>query len=103
MSELTDKAVAKITEEMMSLGVPIAQAIEEYLTGKCTTDAVAEKLLVEEKSLSGAVKMIWDEARKRRKGNCAYIPPEEVYEMVDTYYGINETEATEVIDIMSLL
>lgn len=103
MSELTNKAIAKITDEMMKLEDPIAQGVEEHLTEICTTDAIAEKLLAPEKSLKGATDMLWAEAKKRKKGNSAYIPPAEAYAMVDEYYGINEAAQTEVIDIMSLL
>lgn len=100
MSELTNKAIAKITDEMMKLNDPIAQGVEEYLTKKCTTDEIAEKLLAEDKSLADATGMLWEEAKKRRKGQSAYIPPDEVYAMVEEYYGINQPN---VIDIMSLL
>lgn len=91
---MKDKAIAKITDEAMKINDPMAFAIEEHLTKKCTTNAVAEKLLAEDKSLRQAYDMIWAEARKRKKGNCAYIPPEEVYEMVDKYYGIGQIGST---------
>ena len=32
------------------------------------------------------------EAKRRAKGNVAYIPPQEVFAMVDEYYGITATE-----------
>ena len=88
---MKDKAIAKITEEAMKINDPVAFAIEEHLTNKCTTTAVAKKLLAEGKELKGAYDAVWAEARKRKKGNCAYIPPEEVYEIVDKYYGLGQT------------
>ena len=86
---MKNKAIAKITEEAMKINDPLAFAIEEHLTNKCTTTAVAEKLLNEGKSLKGAYDAVWAEAKKRKKGNCAYIPPEEVYEIIDEYYGLS--------------
>ena len=88
---MKDKAIAKITEEAMKIDDPVAFAIEEHLTQLCTSNTVAEKLLAEDKSLKQAYDNVWAEARKRKKGNCAYIPPEEDYEMVDKYYGLDQT------------
>lgn len=88
---MKDKAIAKITEEAMKIDDPIAFAIEEYLTGKIRTNAEAALILAEDKKLMEAYNKVWAEARKRRKANCAYIPPEEVYEIIDEYYGLNNT------------
>ena len=41
---MIDKAIEKLTKEMMKLNDPFAQAIEEHLTEICTSDAVAEKI-----------------------------------------------------------
>jgi len=90
---MIDKAIEKITKEAMAINDPVAFAIEEHLTEKCTSDAAAVLLLAEDKSLRQAYDKIWAEAGKRRKGNCAYIPPEEVYEMVDKYYGLEQLGA----------
>ena len=105
---MINKAIARITEEMMKLNDPVAQGIEEYLTGICTSVSVAEKLLDPSKTLSGAYSKVWDEAKKRKKGNCAYIPPEEVYAMVREYYGIEDgpsrpAKSTAKINAMDLL
>lgn len=108
---MKDKAIARITDEMMKINTPHAQAVEEYLTGICTTDAVAEKLLDERKSLKGFLDELLKEAKKRSKGNVAYIAPEEVWEMVEKYYGITEEDkssmvaapAEDIIDISDFL
>lgn len=86
---MTDKAIEKITREAMEINDPVAFGIEEHLTGMCTTNTVAMKILEDDKKLKEIYDKVWSEARKRRKGNCAYIPPEEVYAMVDEYYGLN--------------
>lgn len=106
---MKDKAIAKITEEAMKIDDPIAFAIEEYLTGKIRTNAEAALILAEDKTLKGAYDKVWAEARKRKKGNCAYIPPEEVYEIIDEYYGLHSSrkadhrgEAAEKVDVLDL-
>ena len=91
----------------MAINDPVAIAIEEHLTGLCTSSTIAMKILAEDKSLKTIYDKIWDEARKRRKGNCAYIPPEEVFAMVDEYYDISTSEqfakpAREGVNVLDL-
>ena len=106
---MKDKAIEKITKEAMEIDDPVAFGIEEYLTDKIRTNAEAALILAEDKKLMGAYDKVWAEARKRRKGNCAYIPPEEVYEIVDEYYGLHSSrkadhrgEAAEKVDVLDL-
>ena len=86
---MTDKAIEKITKEAMEINDHVAFGIEEHLTELCTTNTVAMKILDDDKKLKEIYDKVWSEARKRREGSCAYIPPEEVYAMVDEYYGLN--------------
>ena len=96
---MKDKAIAKITEEAMAIGDPMAIAIEEHLTARCTNTQIAEKLLAEDKSLKKAIDVIMQKARKiaqeNRKGNTghAVISDADAYKMVDEYYGIDEKAA----------
>ena len=92
---MKDKAIAKITEEAMAINDPVAFGIEEYLTEICTSNTVAMKILAEGKHLKVIYDKVWAEARKRRTSgkNCVFIPPAEVYAMVDKYYSINEQAA----------
>ena len=53
---MIDKAIAKLTQEMMEANDPVIQMIEEHLTEVCTTDEIAEKILAEGKTLKGALK-----------------------------------------------
>lgn len=87
---MTDKAIEKITKEAMKINDPVAFGIEEHLTEICTNDTVARKILAEDKSLKTIYDKLWAEAKKRKKGQCAFIPPAEVYAMIDEYYGIDE-------------
>ena len=84
---MINKAIAKITNEMMEKNDALARLIEEHLTEKCTSIAVAEKILDPNKQLAAIHRMIWDAARKRKEGNSAFIPDAEIYKMIDKYYG----------------
>ena len=108
---MINKAIEKITKEAMSINDPVAFGIEEHLTEICTSNAVAMKILAEDKSLKAIYDKVWAEARRRKKGNCVFIPPAEVYAMIDEYYGIDESskparatrapaERTNVLDLI---
>lgn len=101
---MINEAIKKITEEMMKINDPVAQGIEEYLTGICTTESVAQKILDPSKKLEEIHRKVWDEAKRRKKGNCAFIPEGEVYEMVRKYYGIGEeTKHKDKVNVLDLL
>ena len=108
MSDLTDRAIARITEECQKKEYLIP--FEEYLTS-IMTDKIAEKVLDEKKSLQGCFDKMKETAEKHmvRNGNIgtAYIPPEEGFAIIRDYYGIDITTKTSpepgVIDIMDFL
>ena len=68
---MIDKAIKKITEEMMKIDSPLAQGIGEHLTEVCKSNDVAEKLLEESKSLKTLCDNITAEAKKRQKNDVA--------------------------------
>lgn len=100
---MIEKAIAKVTDEMMKMDDPLAQMIEEHLTKNCNSERIAEKLLDPNKTLKEVHGKIWDEARTRRKGNGAYIPDQEIYDMVDEYYGITPASKADTINVLDLL
>lgn len=101
--EMIDKAIAKITAEMMEIDTPFARAIEEHLTGICKTQAVAEKILNPDKTLKGACEYIENQARKQVKGHgVAVISDEDGYRMAEEYFGIEKT-GSKKINVMDLL
>lgn len=104
---MIEKAIARITDEMMKIDDPLAQMLEEHLTEICTTDQVAERLLDPKKTLKKLHTKIWDVARDRKKGNGAYIPDEEIYKMAEDYYQISQPsqtpQKTTQIDVLDLL
>ena len=104
----TDEAIAKMAEEIK--GKDYLIPFEEYLTSICTTDAVAEKLMKEGQSLQGAFGTMRDIAKKRHVQGCAYIPPEEGFEIIRNYYGITDkdmknstTQPAQTINVLDLL
>ena len=115
MSDLTNRAIARITEECQKKEYLIP--FEEYLTS-IMNDKVAEKVLKEEKTLQGCFDEMEKAAKKHmiRNGNVgpvfppiysAYIPPEEGFSIIRSYYGIDLTENSGqepgVIDITDFL
>lgn len=105
MSDLTDRAIARITEECQKRDYLVP--FEEYLTS-IMNDKVAEKVLDEKKTLQGCFERMQSIARGRAKSGCAFIPPDEGFSIIRDYYGINLTEKIgpkepDVIDIMDFL
>lgn len=102
MSEKTNRAIARITDECK--GNEHLIPFEEYLTSICTSDEVADKILNTGKSLSGCFEKMKGIAKGRAKNGCAYIPPEEGFRIIRDYYGIEDSKKTgPAIDIMDFL
>lgn len=94
---IIDQAIAKITKEAMTLNSPFATFIEEHLTEICTTTAVAEKLLAEDKRLEGFVKEQTDLMRAKAKQGgsgvqVAGASDAEFYAAAEKFYGIAEED-----------
>ena len=103
---MINKAIAKITDEAMSMPAGkqnLAIMFEEHLTKMCTNEAVAKKLLAEEKSLKDFTEDIWKQAKEKATGGALHWPDGELFELVEEYYGIGKVEQTSAIDIMDLL
>ena len=108
MSDLTDRAIARITEECQKKEYLIP--FEEYLTS-IMTDKIAEKVLDEKKTLQGCFDEMKKTAEKHMVRNenvgTACIPPEEGFAIIRDYYGIDNAEKASqdpgVIDITDFL
>ena len=100
---MIDKAIEKLTKEMMKLNNTFAQAIEEHLTEICTSDAVAEKILQEGKSLEAACDSIREVAKKNAVGGVGAVSDEDAHRMAEEYYGINRAEKHETLNVLDLL
>lgn len=102
MSEKTNRAIARITDECK--GNEHLIPFEEYLTSICTSDEVADKILNANKTLKGCFEKMKGIARNRAKNGCAYIPPEEGFRIIRDYYGIEDkAKSSPAIDIMDFL
>ena len=86
---MKDKAIARITEQAMKMDHPLATVIEEYLTDRCTTNEVAEKLLDESKTVKEIFDGIEEKARKEAKNGFGMMKDEDLYGMIDDYYGLD--------------
>ena len=105
MSKIND-AIAKITTECE--GKDYLIPFEEYLTGICTTDQIAERILNPKKTLVKCFEQMKSIAKKRAVNGAAYIPPEEGFRIIRNYYEIElsekkEKKSAEVVDVLDLL
>ena len=100
---MINKAIEKLTKEMMKMNDPFSQAIEEHLTGICTSDTVAVKILQEGKSLKGACDSIREVAKKNAVGGVGTVSDEDAYKMAEEYFGINRAEKHETLNVLDLL
>ena len=83
-----DVEVAALSEKNMEVGNGIA----EYLKQKAMEDdTLARAIRRKGKNLKQICEDVWKEASKRKKGNCAYIPPFEVFQMARAYYMKGES------------
>ena len=89
---MKDKAIARITDEMMKINTPLARYIEEHLTEICTNEKVAEKLLNKEKTLKKICNDVIAEAGKHKSGNVGMISDADVLQMARDYYGITSED-----------
>lgn len=108
---MKDKAIAKITEEAMAIDDPLAFAIEEYLTGRCTSTATAQKILDDGKKLQELHDQLIKKAmgmakplKGNTKGKFAWF---DIEEDIAAYYGLDSKPApvktsTERVDILDM-
>lgn len=108
---MKDKAIAKITAEAMAIDDPLAFAIEEYLTDRCTSTGTAQKLLDENKKMEELHDQLMKKAMskaKTLKGNAkakgVYL---DISKEIDAYYGLDSKPApvrmnTERVDILDM-
>ena len=88
MSIKTDQAKRKLAEECQ--GKDYLIPFEEYLTGICINDKIADLILAEDKKLEKCFGKMKEIARKRAQNGCACIPPDEGFEIIREYYCITD-------------
>ena len=103
MTELQNQAVKKIDEAGEK--IPGSKAFAEYIIQKLIkTDAAAQKIL--DGDFKKLIENIKSRARKEAEGNCAVIPDFEVYEWINEFYKLTDsdlqaTETQKVADILA--
>lgn len=108
---MINEAIGYITEQAMEIAEKEPEKrnaiikIEEHLTAKCTTTAIAEMLLKKEKSLKELYKKIEDHARKKLEESKTHsrvicLTSQQVFEIADEYYEIaSDTTSTEKLSM----
>ena len=66
------------------------ELVGEHIIDQITTEAAAEAVLQEKKSLAGAMQKIQTEAGRQKHGNCAVIEDSEEYGWAREYFGLTE-------------
>lgn len=104
---MIDEAIRKITDEAMSMPEgkrSLAIMFEEHLTEKCTNETIAKMILEPDRSLKKFTEDIWKQARNKAKNGALHWPDNELFELLEDYYGIGKMpKASNAIDIMDLL
>lgn len=78
-----DMEVSELEKDNMELGTGIAEYMKQQAMEK---EEIAEAVMQPGKHLEDICKMAWEEAKKRKKGRCVYIPPFEIFQMAKAYY-----------------
>lgn len=88
---MINEAIKKITDEAENKAHLIP--LEEHLTNICN-EKIAGKILQEDKHLADAFKTIRTHAKSKAQGGVAVLTDEEVYSLLEKYYGITEEDKT---------
>ncbi len=112
---MINEAIEHITNQAMEIAKQPEKReaiikIEEHLTAKCNSEAIAEKLLDKKKSLNALYISIEEKAKEmitKKAGTvCVSLTSEDVFAMVDEYYGIDtkkEAEPAPEVNIFDLI
>lgn len=93
LTEGQKRAIEKLDKEMEAAKDPCSKYIAEQLLQLATScPEVAEKILAEKKSLTGALDAIKAEAKKHAVGGCACIDEIQTMEIACEYYNIKATK-----------
>lgn len=90
MTELMQKAVAKIDGEAEKGGASLKRIAQHVIDKLIYDDESANKVLDEKKTLADCWKTLMNKARPLAENGCAFVEPQTVYEWVSDYFGISE-------------
>ena len=93
LTEGQKRAIEKLDKEMEAAKDPCFKYIAEQLLQLATScPEVAEKILEQKKTLSGALLAVREEAKKHAVGGCACLDEIQTMEIACKYYNIAKTE-----------
>lgn len=93
LTEGQKRAIEKLDKEMEAVKDPCFKYIAEQLLQLATScPEVAEKILEQKKSLSGALLAVRQEAKKHAVGGCACLDEIQTMKIACKYYNIDNTE-----------
>ncbi len=78
-----DAEVRDLDDKNVELGAGIAEYMKQQVM---ENEKLASAVMDKDKHLEDVCKQAWKEAESRKKGNCAYIPPFEIFQMAKAYY-----------------
>lgn len=87
---MKDKAIEKINAELQKAGNnPYTEIVGHYIIDRCLDAACAEKVMMDGKTLKGAMDAIMERAKRAKQGSVAVLTPSEVFGAVDKYFGLS--------------
>jgi hypothetical protein len=87
------EAIIKINTEMQVKPDDLyLEAIGQHVIDHCGNVAAAEAVLKKGKTLKGAMDKVMEAAKVRKQGSVAVMRDDEVYAIVDRYFGIDSME-----------
>lgn len=106
VNKLNEKAIDILKGELEKEHSPMVPTVPiiNYLIDKCEKDEnFADRITLENKNLKECLEYVLQEVKKKLNGKNGYIPDQEVYNMVETYYLLDEVKIekpeTKAIDI----
>lgn len=90
---MIDDAIKKITDaEYGSHGEGLAKPIADFIVGKCEDEEFAALVMQEHKTLEKCLNFVMEQAKNHLNNKCGYIPPDEVFSMVNDYFTMDDAE-----------
>ncbi len=86
---MIDKAIEKINAAMQKdPDNRYMEIVGHYIIDRCVDEETAAKVTDEKKTLKGAMDAVVSKAQKAKQGNVAVLMPDEVFGVVDQYFGL---------------
>ncbi len=92
---MKDQAIAKLKAEMDGAkSNEYIRVVGQYLTGYIEANPeAAEKIMAADKTIAKSLDAMRNEAQKKKVGNVAMFTPQQGFEIVMKYFGINGAAA----------